>query len=246
MTSFLVFQLYGPMSSWGDIAVGEYRPTANCPSKSAVFGLLAAALGIRRHDDDAHKALQQGYGFATCVLEPGELLRDYHTVQVPRGRNQYAARRDELVFDRQLLGTILSRRDYRMDSYALAMFWPREGAPFSLDHLQQKLCKPFFVLYLGRKACPLALPLNPKIMESETLQEAFSQYPIDCSVLQSGDNVHGETVRYFWEQDKANQPQAGIQAVMTYPRRDQVISRRRWQFANRDEYTGQGIFKEDV
>ena len=47
----LVFRLYGPMASWGEIAVGENRHTANYPSKSALLGLLGAALGIERDDE---------------------------------------------------------------------------------------------------------------------------------------------------------------------------------------------------
>jgi len=234
------------MSSWGDIAVGEYRPTVNCPTKSAVLGLLAATFGIRRHEEDAHLGLHQGYGFAACLLEPGELLRDYHTIQIPKGQKEYATRRDELVFDRQDLCTILSKRDYRMDSYALAAFWRREKAPFPLDYILKKLHRPHFVPYLGRKACPLALPLNPKVMEAETFREAFSRYPVYSPVIRARDSLHKKTVRYFWDQKEPDGVSFGLQATMVYPRRDKVISRKRWQFANRDEYTGQGIFREDI
>ena len=47
---YLVFRLYGPMCSWGDIAVGEVRPSTVHPSKSAILGLIAAALGVKRPD----------------------------------------------------------------------------------------------------------------------------------------------------------------------------------------------------
>jgi len=73
---YLVFQLYGPLASWGDIAVGETRPSALTPSRSAILGLLAAALGLKRPDtakseperedwEQAHAALAQGYGLAS-------------------------------------------------------------------------------------------------------------------------------------------------------------------------------------
>src|SRR5215470_15857056 len=110
---YLVFRLYGPMGSWGDIAVGEVRPSTVHPSKSAILGLIAAALGIKRpnttRDDTersalevAHGALAQGYGFAVCVDAPGVPLVDYHTAQVPssgtgRNRRQFATRHDELL-----------------------------------------------------------------------------------------------------------------------------------------------------
>ena len=140
---YLLFQLYGPMASWGDIAVGEYRPSFERPSKSAILGLLAAALGIKRPNtvesesehanlEAQHAALTQGYGIAVeCwalsdggrdlpVL--GGLLRDYHTVQRPKAalvssRPCYT-RRDELSFPKHEYAktTTLSSRDYRTDA----------------------------------------------------------------------------------------------------------------------------------
>nr|WP_284509571.1 CRISPR-associated protein Cas5 [Salinivibrio costicola] len=48
MRDYLVFRLYGPLASWGEPAVGGDRPTSAYPSRSAVLGLLGAALGIKR------------------------------------------------------------------------------------------------------------------------------------------------------------------------------------------------------
>ena len=50
MRDYLVFQLYGQLASWGDIAVGETRPSALTPTKSAILGLVAAALRLKRPD----------------------------------------------------------------------------------------------------------------------------------------------------------------------------------------------------
>jgi CRISPR-associated Cas5-like protein len=36
---YLLFRLYGPMASWGEIAVGEIRHTASYPGKSAIIVL---------------------------------------------------------------------------------------------------------------------------------------------------------------------------------------------------------------
>ena len=59
MKDFLVFQLYGVLAAWGDIAVGEYRPSLGHPTKSAVTGLLGAALGVDRSDESQHQQLTQ-------------------------------------------------------------------------------------------------------------------------------------------------------------------------------------------
>ncbi len=81
MTSFLLFTIYAPFASWGDIAVGETRGSWDRPSRSAVLGLLGAALGIVREDQAAHDALDIGYGVAVRADAVGVALRDYHTAQ---------------------------------------------------------------------------------------------------------------------------------------------------------------------
>src|SRR5436190_16090271 len=117
---FLVFQLQAPLASWGDTAVGEYRGSRDYPGQSALLGLLGAALGIRRDDEPAHTALRDGYRFAVGVVATGQLLRDYHTAQVPGRaalRNRpHASRRDELGVPKHELNTVLSTRDYRQGS----------------------------------------------------------------------------------------------------------------------------------
>ena len=107
----LVFRLYGPMASWGEIAVGEIRHTANYPGKSAIIGLLGAALGIARDEEEKQQQLQQGYALAVELLTGGNLLRDYHTTQVPDsvGKFTYRTRRDELILGKERLGTIVSQ-----------------------------------------------------------------------------------------------------------------------------------------
>jgi CRISPR system Cascade subunit CasD len=237
MPDFLVFQLYGVLASWGDIAVGEHRPSLGHPTKSAVTGLLAAALGIHREDDAEHVKLDQHYGVAVCVRAPGELLRDYHTVQVPGGKREYTTRRDELLTDKLNLNTILSQRDYRTDAlYQIAVWCADNDAPHTLETLRKKLQKPHFPLYLGRKSCPVSLPLNPVILSGVSLKQAFDEYP-----LQKAENfieklTLSNLIAYFWEQGNLSDDERGMTASMTYPRRDQVSSRKRWQFANRNEF----------
>src|SRR5690554_2924828 len=100
---YLLFRLYGPLASWRDTGVGESRHSFNSQTKAAVMGLVGAALGVRRDQEDIHLALNQNYTMATAVLNPGQLLRDYHTVQAPDsvGKFRYCTRRDELVVGKE-------------------------------------------------------------------------------------------------------------------------------------------------
>jgi CRISPR system Cascade subunit CasD len=94
MPEFLTFQLYGPMQSWGEIAVGGYRSSATYPSKSAVLGLIAAALGIERSEETMIQTLHESLKMAVCVFSEGQMMRDFHTLQEPP-KGIYSSRQQE-------------------------------------------------------------------------------------------------------------------------------------------------------
>lgn len=235
MTKYLVFRLYGPMASWGDVAVGTYRPTFDHPSKSAVMGLLAAAIGIRRDEDVKHRALAESYDFAVRVDASGTMLRDYHTSQVPpsgKGKNgkHFATRKDELAVSKKDLKTILSTRDYYCDAaYTVCLWGMADEVPYSLENMAQKLQEPEFVLYLGRKSCPLAMPVDAKVVSGENIQNVFSTMGMNALL---GNLQKDDSMRLYWEGTQ----DAGVSALHTITRRDDPLSRKRWQFADRKEY----------
>lgn len=248
--TYLVFRLYGPMASWGEIAVGESRHSAPYPSKSAICGLLAAALGIDRSDDEAHQALTEGYGQAVKMLSRGSLLKDYHTAQAPdsTGKFRYRTRRDELIHGKDRLGTILSSREYRTDAQAIIALHAHKSAPYSLEQLQQALKAPIFHLYLGRKSCPLAAPLDPLLIESGSFKSALDGY-IPKPLFQGKATWDSETrwlkpdplVHYYWEgtpEDFASAADDGYNPnqLQKLTRHDKPLSRQRWQFQPRIEY----------
>jgi CRISPR system Cascade subunit CasD len=244
----LIFQLHAPLSSWGDVAVGEYRPSAEYPSQSAIQGLLGAALGIARDDDVAQTALRIGYRLAVGVLSQGRLLRDYHTAQVPSRsdlkKRPHATRRDELAVPKPDLNTILSSRDYRQDAAALAAVQTVANAPYSLTQLAEALKKPKFVLYLGRKSCPVAVPLHPRVLSVETINTAFTVYQQQLADLwQQQLPKHTEpnnlsVQKIAWGDDFGTDDLSvvGVQRDLSITRKDQVITRQGWQFTDRNEH----------
>ncbi|MFZ5799229.1 MAG: type I-E CRISPR-associated protein Cas5/CasD [Thermodesulfobacteriota bacterium] len=231
MRDYLVFRLYGPMAAWGEIAVGEYRPSFAHPSKSAVIGLFAAALGIRREEEDRQKALADSCLFAVRTDAMGNLLRDYHTIQVPSsgtGRNLkvFHTRRAELAATN--LNTILSSRDYRCDAVYTVAVGFRDNAPVSAKQLAEALRKPVFTLYLGRKSCPLAYPLAPAVIPATSVKDALQQWTIENDELDS--LVRQESCAVHWEDGLG-----GYEREQVITRRDMPLSRTRWQFAERRE-----------
>ena len=237
MRKHLIFQLYGPMASWGDVAVGEMRPTFDHPSKSAVLGLVAAALGLKRSDAEEQRALAENYRFAVRLETPGVLLRDFHTAEVPSGKNLPAyvqTRRDELNAVKHKDNPVLSRRDYCCDARATICLWSESNDPhWSLYELAEELCTPSFLLYLGRKSCPLSLPLHPQVIEAKTLRAAFQQTPLDTFTRSLFDDRTAD-IRFYWEGEN-NEGFSDSQLLDKIERRDQPVSRTRWQFARRTE-----------
>lgn len=269
---YLLFRLYGPLASWGEIAVGESRHTAVYPGKSALLGLIAAALGIRRDEEERQAALAAGYRFAVKVISAGYSLRDYHTTQAPDsvGKFVYRTRRDELVVGKQRLGTILSSREYRCDALSLVAVVAEDNAPYSLHEIRNALLKPRFHLYLGRKSCPMAAPLNPLIRQAAGFGQALDEYPfgalfiskyllrkavkenIEGSLLSDSPLLTGLSREDGYVFKYGNHPAryywegaAGdLEPQQTLTRHDQSHSRARWQFTQRTEYLR--IEKEDA
>ena len=242
MSQYLVFQLHGPMASWGVDAPGEVRHSHELPSRSALLGLLAAALGIRRDEDERLNAFNQHYSFLLCASQEPRWARDYHTVQMPKEvrKARYFSRREELS-DPELLSALISRRDYYTDAWWMVGLAVTPDAPYSLEQLRDALQRPVFPLYLGRKSHPLALPLAPLLLEGtapDVLNDAYRQYweqfkeiNIPLAKLQS---------ECWWEGEHD-----GLNANKVLRRRDRPMSRQQWTFGERTVNQGSLFNKEE-
>jgi CRISPR system Cascade subunit CasD len=244
MPAFLTFALVAPLASFGAIAVGERRTGWDRPARSAVLGLVGACLGLLREDEDSQAALTDGYGLALFCHAPGRLLADYHTTQVPsaqRGR-RFATRAQELAAPE--LNTILSRRDYRSGAWHLGALWLRQESPtWSLEALAAAMTQPVFTPYLGRKSCPLGLPLAPRINVAPDAAAALLTRRDTGPEGRLADR-RGRTLRASLA-DAPGEPVIVLDAADVAPgdprlrrielRRDQPRSRRRWQFDLREE-----------
>lgn len=245
MASFLVFTLWAPLGAMGEIAVGERRTGFDRPAKSAITGLLAAALGIERREEERLLALAEGYGLAIRTDRAGSILYDYHTAQVPSARRgvRWTTRREELA--EAELNTVLSKREYREDPWYTVALWPRPGAPVPLEELARALERPHFTLAFGRKACPLGLPPSPAVIEATDLGEALATY----------DRRRAEPARRLRELLLRESRPALLHLDRDEPielgpawrprrierRRDHLVSRRRWQYGLRDELVAEYV-----
>lgn len=149
----LIMHFDAPLQSWGLNGRFTQRDTHLAPTKSGVVGLLAAALGRTREeeiDDLAELA------FGARVDQLGPILRDFQTEQTLQGRKKP-----------------LTTRYYLQDSKFVVGV---EGETDRLSSLAEAVRNPRFPLYLGRRSCPPAGPIQAKVVEAP-LEQALKERP---------------------------------------------------------------------
>lgn len=168
MREHLVFSLTAALASMGELAGHERRGSWSWPGRSAVLGLCAAALGIRR---DGDFAALDGLGLAVAPLDTGEPLRDFHTaVSIPSSIvRRPQSRAEALRVDAGRSNATITLRDYRVGVLYGVALWG-DGLP----DLRAALLRPKFTLYLGRKSCPLAAPLDPVLLRATDAAAAIA------------------------------------------------------------------------
>jgi CRISPR system Cascade subunit CasD len=150
----VLLRLEGPMQSWGTQSRFKERGTDTEPSKSGVVGLVAAARGIRRDEDERVRELG-GLAMAVRVDREGTVRRDYHTA----GGGTWPGRDSYGVADNsgKLQGTVLSNRYYLADASFLVALGGENGEV--VDEIAAALAAPVFPLFLGRRSFAPAVPV---------------------------------------------------------------------------------------
>lgn len=276
MPDGLAFTLYAPLAAMGDLTVGEKRSGFDRPARSAILGLVAAALGIDRRDEAAHAALDRAYGVAQRVILGGTLVTDYHTVQAPPAERKarWATRKEALDRPSHKLNTLLSSRDYRTDLWvdvALIRLRREDGAP-SPAEIAGALRRPAYTLHFGRKSCPLGRPPAPKTEDSVTgvrplldsleqpiplrddEEDAFAPLRRDRRWVTLSDGTGFCDAMLYADVALAGDERHGLPDLLVPDfkplrverRRDRVASRTRWQFAMRDEIVAHPVPRENA
>lgn len=241
MRDYLLFQLWGPLQAWGGIAVGEVRNTERFPGKAAVLGLVAGALGIRRHEEDLLARMHVAYGYAARADGQATNLRDYHTAATHKHvktRQRAKTRKEEIEYHYKDIEagnkfhTIPSSRDYLQDAAFTVCLWVRDAPPRSLEDLREALRRPRFVPFLGRKCCSPGLPFHPVIVQCQDLAEALAAYEPAREFLDRIVPAPGGNVEVVWEGESS------LDHRWSLPRRDELLSSRRRLFRERQQHEG--------
>lgn len=154
----ILLKLAGPLQSWGTNSHFEYRRTDNYPSKSAIIGMILAAMGIRRGVDENLIIELNKFDFALRIDQEGDILEDYHIVQ---------NRLKEASF-------YVTKRYYLEDAVFLAALGSENGAVIA--EIEHALKYPHFQPFMGRRSCPVPADFFLGVFE-EGVIEILKTYP---------------------------------------------------------------------
>lgn len=183
----LICQLYGPMQSWGTSSRFEVRATDKYPSKSGFGGFVGAAKGVSKDPEFFSKF--NALKFGVRIDWPGEeLMSDYQIVAgdpyasiiVRQKSGKYA--KEYVSFYKKLSSKrgsmhirngLQTHREYLVNAFFTVGLQGNEG--FLLE-IAEAIKNPCWFLYLGRKACPLGMPVVPDMIDAD-LVTTLSNYP---------------------------------------------------------------------
>lgn len=153
----LVLMLDAPLQSWGFGSRFQRRTTAMHPTRSAVFGMICAALGADKGSDTEREwlarlggmlltivALPRAHPFRAVPL-PVLRLEDFHTILKTRSA-EGKIKKD----------AVISHRQYLMDARFGILL---AGDGDALAQIASALRDPVWGIWFGRKSCVPAAPV---------------------------------------------------------------------------------------
>lgn len=162
-----VLHLQGPLMSFADRGFGQLREEGDAPSRSAVIGIIAAAIGLERGSPDLLE-LHQHLRVHVAQVRAGALLVDYHTI-LTAGYDDYdpaALRREGAKGN-----PILTWRSYHSDAHFIVLV---EGEASTVQRAAEGLRAPVFTTYIGRRSCPPSIPLLPIDIEGDDVADVLA------------------------------------------------------------------------
>lgn len=176
---WLHLDLTAPLVAFGGVAIDHVGPTLDFPSASALAGLLANALGLRREETAAHQDLQDRLVFGALVERQGRLLTDVQNAKLnANDRGWTTAGRPEERAGATYDTPHRRRRDHLADHACHVVLRLKEhaaslGGP-DLEALEAALQRPARPLFIGRKPCLPSRPLFAGRVEGATVREALA------------------------------------------------------------------------
>lgn len=171
----LTIRLSAPLQSFGNEASFGHRTTWDYPSKSAVIGMLAAAMGYRR--DDPRVTELNDLKFAVRVDQPGQTMTDFQIV-----RYKWKSKKDAKI----------TYRGYLQDAVFMVAIGSEDDQ--FIDTLKYALLHPKFQLFVGRRANPPAGPLQLHLIDDQNPVQVLTNLDWQASAWFRQKKARKETI----------------------------------------------------
>ena len=144
----VLLKFKGPLQAWGTNSHFNIRRTDYYPSKSAVIGMILAALGYKREDCDNDIEILNNLNFAVRIDQTGNLMKDYH---IARGKDTY-----------------LTERYYIEDGVFLAALGSEDD--LLIEEIVKALTNSYFQTFMGRKSLPLTYDFLVGVYDKDVIE----------------------------------------------------------------------------
>ncbi|MCI7238192.1 MAG: type I-E CRISPR-associated protein Cas5/CasD [Anaerococcus sp.] len=134
--STILLKFASPLQAWGTDSNFNIRHTDLHPSKSALIGMIGAAMGYKRDQDKEIQALNS-LDFGVRSDQIANITSDYQIA-----RNEYIEKE-----------VYLTKRYYLEDSIFLVAIGSSDEK--LIENIEYALKHPYFQLFLGRKSVPI-------------------------------------------------------------------------------------------
>ena len=162
----LLLRLAAPLQAWGSDSKFNIRNTEREPTKSGVIGMIAAAMGIQRNASPKLLEPLAKLKFGIRVDREGKLLKDFHMVHEFKN-----GKMDD---------SHLTTRYYLSDAVFLAAL-ESDNREY-LEEIADALKRPVYPLFLGRRSCPITLPLIIGISDESLVDALENAEPlVECN-----------------------------------------------------------------
>ena len=185
MPRHLIVRLEAPLMAFGGETIDNYGVIRPFPAKSMISGLLANALGYRRHEAEKLAGLQARIIMGARIDRAGTKMRDFQTAALTKQDRAWTTR--GRVAERAggaatYKGRHLRYRDYHCDAllHVALRLEPAEEQP-DLDTLAHALDAPARPLFIGRKPCLPAERLFAGFIRADDVHGALCQIPFAVS-----------------------------------------------------------------
>ena len=148
----LKLEIKGALQAYGNESYFGFRPTELYPTKSAVAGMICAAMGISREKkQEINKVFTSFTLRVEKLAKPPKIYHDFQRVEPAENRLYHEEKKMPTFNGGTNANSVrIIRKDYIMDqSYTLYI----EGNEDFILKVKEAFDNPWYPIYLGRKNC---------------------------------------------------------------------------------------------